>query len=310
MSSAAHGRNPSACDTGTSGRIERYLDPARRAGYVCHVLTCIGRLAISAASLLAVVPVPRFADRFVYFPTRAHDGGTPAALGLPYEDVELIAADGVRLHAWWVPAAAAQRTVLLLHGNAGNVSHRLDKLAVLNELDANALLLDYRGYGRSEGTPDEAGTYRDAEAAYDWLRGRGVAPPAIIAYGESLGGPIAVHLAAQRPLGGVVLESAPSSIAGVARHHYPWLPVQLLLSNRYDALAKIGQVRAPMLILHSPDDEIVPFAMAEALQGAAAAPVRLVRLSGHHNDAFIAAAEVYRAALRDFFERARNPLPM
>src|SRR5262249_5521186 len=247
--------------------------------------------------LLTLTSMARFADRLVYFPSRVHDGGTPAALGLDYEEVTLTASDGVHLHAWYVPAPASRRTVLFLHGNAGNISHRLDKLVVLNDLGADVLLLDYRGYGSSEGVPDEAGTYRDAEAAYDWLHGRGVSSNRVIAYGESLGGPIATDLAARRAVGGLVLESAPSSIFDVARYHYPWLPVSMFLSVRYDALGKIAQANAPLLILHSRDDELVPFTMAEALYAAAAPPKRLVPLHGGHNDNFIVSADTYRAAL-------------
>jgi len=259
------------------------------------------------AGLLAFAPMAQFADRLVYFPTRVHDGGTPAALGLAYEDVALTASDGVRLHAWYVPAPSATRTLLFLHGNAGNISHRLDKLAVFSDLGASVLLLDYRGYGHSEGKPDEAGTYRDAEAAYEWLRGRGVAVENLVAYGESLGGPIATDLAARRPVGGLILESAPSSILAVARYHYPLLPVGMFLSARYDALSKIGAVHAPLLVLHSPDDDIVPFSMAEQLYAAANPPKRLVRLRGGHNDNFIVAAETYRAAVNDFLHRASAP---
>lgn len=259
---------------------------------------------LAAGSLLAFTPMARLADRLVYFPSRAHDGGTPAVFGLAYEDVALTTSDGVRLHAWFVPAPAARRTLLFLHGNAGNISHRLDKLATLNELGADVLLLDYRGYGRSEGTPDEAGTYRDADAAYDWLRGRGVSAERIVLYGESLGGPIATDLAARQPVGGLILESSPSSILDVARYHYPWLPVAWFLSVRYDARAKIGRVHAPLLILHSPDDEIVPFDMAEQLYAAANGPKRLVRLRGGHNDNFMVAADTYRAAVNDFLHRA------
>ena len=258
------------------------------------------------AGLLAVMVMPRLGDRLVYFPSRALDGGSPRTLGLAYDDVTMTAADGVRLHAWWVPAPASRKTLLFLHGNAGNISHRLDKLAVLNEVDASVLLLDYRGYGRSAGAPDEAGTYRDADTAYEWLRARGVPAAAIVVYGESLGGPIAVDLAARREVGGLVLESAPSSIVGVARHHYPWLPVEWFLSVRYDALARLPNVRAPLLILHSPHDEIVPFAMAETLYAAAPGAKRLIRLDGGHNDAFIVAAPLYQAALRDFLNKAMS----
>jgi hypothetical protein len=257
-------------------------------------------LATWTATLLALTAMARPADRLVYFPSRALDGGTPAALGLAYQDVALTSADGVRLHAWWVPAAAARRSVLFLHGNAGNISHRLDKLAVLAGLDCSVFLLDYRGYGRSAGVPDEEGTYRDADAAYAWLRSRGLAAGSIVAYGESLGGSIAADLAARQPLGGLILESAPTSILAVAQHHYPLLPVGWFLSVRYDALARLPRVHAPLLILHSPGDEIVPFAMAEALLAAAPGRKRLVRLAGGHNDGFVVAAEVYQAALRAF----------
>ncbi len=264
----------------------------------------IAPLATLAVGFLAFAPMARLADRLVYFPTRVHDGGTPAALGLAYEDVDLRASDGVRLHAWFVPAPAPSRTLLFLHGNAGNISHRLDKLAVFTELGAGVLLLDYRGYGRSEGAPDEAGTYRDADAAYDWLLRRGIPAERIVAYGESLGGPIATALAARRPVGGLILESSPSSILAVARYHYPLLPVGMLLSIRYDALAKIGSVHTPLLILHSPEDEVVPFTMADQLYAAANPPKRLVRLRGGHNDNFMVAAETYRAALDDFLRGA------
>ena len=266
-----------------------------------------GALATSIVALLALGAMARPADRLVFFPSRELDGGTPKAYGLVYEDVALTTADGVALHAWWVPAPAARRSVLFLHGNAGNISHRLDKLAVLAGLDASVLLLDYRGYGRSEGTPDEAGTYRDADAAYAWLRARGIPPERIVVYGESLGGPIATDLASRQPLGGLVLESSPSSILGVAQYHYPLLPVSWFLSVRYDALERMPAVRAPVLIMHSPRDEIVPFAMAEELYAAAPEPKRLVRLDGGHNDNFIVAAEVYQAALRDFLERSDEP---
>jgi len=233
-------------------------------------------------------PMARLADRLVYFPSRVLDGGTPAALGLTYEDVELAASDGVRLHAWFVPAPRTPPVVLFLH-----------------EIGAAVMLLDYRGYGRSDGTPGEEGTYHDAAAAYDWLRRRHVAAQRIVVYGESLGGPIATDLASHRPVGGLILESAPSSIIGVARHHYPFLPVTLFLSIRYDAAAKIGGVRSPLLILHSPTDEIVPFSMAEELYAAANQPKRLVRLGGAHNDNFIVAAEAYRTALSDFLQRRK-----
>jgi len=268
-------------------------------------------LLLGAALLVPWLLAMSFADRLIYFPVRPHDG-TPGSIGLEYEDVRLTTSDGVRVHAWFVaargapdragghPRGAQRPAVLFLHGNAGNISHRLDKLAILYGLGADVLLLDYRGYGESEGAPSENGLYRDGDAAYDWLIARGFPAGGIVAYGESLGGTVATDLAARRPVGALVLESAPSSILGVARHHYPFLPVGVFLDDRYDALARIDRVSSPILILHSSDDEIVPFEMAEAMLAAARAPKRLVRLRGGHNDCFVVSAAIYRAALREF----------
>lgn len=271
--------------------------------------TRIPALAIRAGGTLwclaAVACMPRLADRLVYFPTRVHDAGTPAAIGLAYEDAAVTASDGVRLHGWFVPAPGPGPAVLFLHGNAGNVSHRLDKLALLHGLGASVLLLDWRGYGASEGAPDEPGLTRDAEAGWAWLRVRTAGGARLVAYGESLGGSLAVHLAAHHAADGLVLEGAPTSILAVAQHHYPWLPVALLLAARYDALGPIAHVRGPILILHARDDAIVPFAMAEALQRAAPAGARLVPLTGGHNDAVALSAAAYRAALAEFFGRLR-----
>jgi fermentation-respiration switch protein FrsA (DUF1100 family) len=286
--------------------------------------TALRPAALAGLLVIAVVAMPGFADRLVYFPMRAHDGGTPEAIGAPFEDVWLDASDGVRVHAWFVPAcapasgvgedstraAAPERArrlaVLFLHGNAGNVSHRLGKLETLRDLGVAVLMLDYRGYGASQGSPDEPGLYRDADAAYDWLIGRGLAAADVVLYGESLGGTVATELAARRPVGGLVLESTPSSILGVARHHYPFVPIKALLSARYDALSRIGRVSAPILILHSPEDEIVPFVMAEEMRAGARAPVRLVRLRGGHNDNFLVAAQAYRSALEEFLAERAN----
>jgi uncharacterized protein len=275
-----------------------------------------------AAPILAVSFMAGLADRFVYFPSPELDGGTPGALGLVYEDVSIAAGTGVQLHGWMVPASdagsrndgslaaargsdgrPARPVVLFLHGNAGNVSHRLDKLAMLHGLGASVLLIDYRGYGRSSGHPDEAGLYRDAEVAYDELERRGFRGEEIVLYGESLGGAVATELATRRKVAGVVLESAPTSILEVARHHYPILPVGILLAARYDALSRIDRVTAPILILHSSEDEIVPFTMAEQMRAAARGTVSFTTMRGGHNDGFLVSARIYQLALREFLEQ-------
>ena len=137
-----------------------------------------------------------YEPHLIYFPARDLER-TPAALGLPFEDVELRTADGERVHGWFLSAPApASVTVLLLHGNAGNISHRFEKLAVLRNLGADVLIVDYRGYGRSSGRPTETGTYRDADAAYEYLvQARGIDPRRLVLYGESLGAAVAVDLA-------------------------------------------------------------------------------------------------------------------
>jgi uncharacterized protein len=258
------------------------MSPARR--------TLIALLVI-AAGIVAALTVWLLANesRMVYFPIRELEA-TPARLGLAYEDVALHAEDGVALHGWFVPAPAtdaAAVTVLFLHGNGGNVSHRLEKLAVLNRLGAAVLLLEWRGYGRSAGSPSEAGLQHDARAAYDHLvRERGVDPRRLVVYGESLGSAHAAWLATEVPVGGVVLESAFTSARAVARRIYPWLPVAWVMRHRMDTLARMPRIAAPVLLLQSRDDEFFPYDHAERL-AAAARDARLVELRGGHNDAFL-----------------------
>ena len=243
-----------------------------------------------AIALLVVWREPNF----IYYPTR--DMAAPPDR---YEDVWLTTSDGVRINGWFVPAISnSNLTVLFCHGNAGNLSHRSEKIAILRELGANVFIFDYRGYGRSEGKPDEQGTYRDALAAYQHLSGP------VVLYGESLGSAVAVDLATKVPVAGVVIEEAFSSVAAVGQKMFPFLPVRLIVRNKYNTLSKIAGINAPLLILHSRDDEFFPMKHAESLFAAAREPKRLVELRGSHNDAFVVSADVYRAALRDFLGEA------
>jgi pimeloyl-ACP methyl ester carboxylesterase len=237
----------------------------------------------------------------IYFPDRAI-AATPDTVGLRYEDVWLTTADGVRIHGWFVPASPSTihhppSTILLLHGNAGNISHRFEKLEILHSLGANVLIIDYRGYGRSAGKPDEQGTYRDAEAA---LRHLGTEAARTILYGESLGSAVAVDLATKVPVRGVIIEEAFTSVGDVGQRMFPFLPVRWLVRNKYDTLGKIGRINAPLLIFHSRQDEFFSMRHAERLLAAAREPKRLVELRGSHNDAFLVSGETYRGALADF----------
>jgi fermentation-respiration switch protein FrsA (DUF1100 family) len=239
----------------------------------------------------------------IYFPMRAHEV-TPADLGLAHEEVELRAEDGVRLHGWFLPMKGSRLTVLVCHGNAGNVSHRLDRaLLMQSRLGVDTLLFDYRGFGASEGRPDEEGTYRDARAAYRWLVARGIGPERVLLFGESLGSAVALQLALEVDARALVLESAFASVPEMARAVYPFLPLWPFVRTRYDNLAKVGRLRMPLLVLHGERDEVVPFAQGRRVFDAAPEPKRFFAIPGAgHNDTYAAGGELYWGVLRDFLE--------
>jgi hypothetical protein len=191
--------------------------------------------------------------------------------------------------------------VLFCHGNGGNISHRLDKAARLRRTGVSLLFFDYRGYGLSEGAPSEQGTYQDAEAAYQWLLQRGA--KGVVFYGESLGCAVATEMARRHPEArGLILESPFTSTVAMAQLIFPRLPVSWILRYRYDNLAKIPGLRMPLLILHSPQDEIVPFAMGKRLFAAAPEPKRFVEMAGGHNDGYIDFGERYAAEVKRFLD--------
>ncbi len=225
----------------------------------------------------------------------------PTRIGLVFEEVELPTEDGEQLHGWWLPHPRARGTLLFFHGNAGNISHRLDSLATFHELGLNQLIIDYRGYGRSSGKPSEQGTYLDALAAWNHLtEQRGIAPDEIVLFGRSLGAAVAAWLAADTRPGALIMESGFSSLPDLAARLYPWLPARWLVRFRYDNLAALAGVGSPVLIVHSRDDEIIPYSHAEALYAAAGQPKSLLSLRGGHNDAIFRSREAYLAGLDVF----------
>jgi uncharacterized protein len=203
-----------------------------------------------------------------------------------FEDVWLKTADGIDLNAWFYPAtlnsSGPERAILICHGNAGNISHRLDLCSALLETGVSVLLFDYRGYGKSKGHPSEAGTYLDAEAAYDWLVRQGFSGPNIVVYGESLGGAIATELALRRPLGGLVLESSFSCTADIGAELFPWLPVRWINTIKYDTCSKLPRLKIPILVLHSRDDQLIGFHHAEKNFSLANEPKIFCELTGDH----------------------------
>jgi len=259
-------------------------------------------VAIIAAGIYAVLCTVLYLiqDRLVYYPDPDVDT-TPKQLKMPFEDLMLTTSDGVRISAWYVPAAKARGTVLFCHGNGGNISGRLDTLWTLNRLGMNVLLFDYRGYGTSEGKPNEAGTYRDAEACWKYLvEDKGLAARRIVIHGRSLGGAVAAHLAKDRAPAGLILESTFSSLPAMGAKVYPMFPVRLLSKYRYATAEYVAGVKCPVLCVHSPDDDIVPFAQGRAVFEAAPQPKRFVEIHGSHNSGYMESDEIYNPALKAF----------
>ena len=235
--------------------------------------------ALAVAALVLLTGCTMWIDRFVFFPDR-QVGPPPAGV----EERDIATEDGLRLHAWYVPPRDGGPVLLWSHGNAGNIDSRRALLPALAARGLGVLAYDYRGYGRSEGSPSEAGVYLDATAAFDALVTRGTDPTTIVCFGESLGGAVSIEVATRRRCGAVVAVSTFTRLADVARRHYG--PLGLLAGNRFDSLARLPRLSAPVLVAHGDQDEIVPFELGERLFAAASPPKRFVRLTGaDHNDA-------------------------
>ena len=261
--------------------------------------------AILAAGLLLAAGVGMrgwIVDRMLFLPTPGVDV-TPERLGIAAEEVFLTTEDRVRIHAFTVSAPGATRAILYLHGNAGNASHRLPIGALLAGLGAHVLLLDYRGYGRSEGRPDEAGVYADARAGLRHLvERRGLPERRVVLFGSSLGGAVAVDLAQDRSLAGVVLESTWSSLADAAANAFGPL-ARAFTRGRFDSMRKIGRLRSPLLFFHGDRDDIVPVALGRRLFDAAPEPKAFETLRGAgHNDTILVGGRAYLERIQRFLD--------
>jgi fermentation-respiration switch protein FrsA (DUF1100 family) len=258
---------------------------------------------IAACYALLTVMLYFLQERMVFLariPGRTLEA-TPHDAGFDYDDVTVTTDDGVSLHGWYVPAADPRGTVLFLHGNAGNISHRLDSIAIFRELALDTFIIDYRGYGQSEGKTSEEGTYRDAEAAWQYLVGeRGANPGKIIIFGRSIGGAVAAWLASRHQAAALVVESSFTSAVDVASRIYPFMPVRLITRLKYPVSNYVANARSPVLVVHSRDDEILPYAMGQSLYEAAPPPKAFLELRGGHNDAFILSRSRYRDELGRF----------
>jgi hypothetical protein len=237
----------------------------------------------------------------LYYPAR-EIRITPEDLRLAYEEIEFLTEDGHTLHGWWFPCKHARGTILVCHGNAGNIGDRVWMAGDLLRLGVNVFLFDYRGYGRSRGIATEKGLYRDARAAYEVVRARynDMDDPPVIVYGRSLGAAVAVQLAADKPVRGLIAESTFTSVVDMAGHLYPVLPVGLLCHDRYDSIRKVDRLKMPKIFAHSRGDTLIPYAMGRALYEKAAPPKRFYELTGDHNDSGWMQSSGYWRGLEQF----------
>jgi len=260
-------------------------------------------ILIWAVFLGAVFFYLRYIERrTIFYPDKKLEF-SPPQLGLDkFEDVFFVTADKIRLHGWFIPVENSRKTVLYCHGNAGNISHRIEKAMFFNRLGCSVFIFDYRGYGKSAGRPSEQGLYRDVEAAYEYLLSRPVDAGRIVGYGESLGGAVIIELAYGRRLSALISDSAFSSAKDMANYIYPYLP-HWLFSSRFDSLQKVKQINIPKLFIHSVNDEIVPFELGRKLYEAAGDPKEFLQIHGGHNSCFYESEEILEDKIGYFLDR-------
>ena len=243
-----------------------------------------------------------------FYPSRSVSV-TPEAIGLSYEDIRIRTEDGENITGWFLPAPATNaaslpacgRTLLFLHGNAGNISHRLDSLAYFHRLGFAVFIIDYRGYGQSTGKPSVKGTLLDAKAAWNWLlKQKKIRPEAIIIFGRSLGGAVAASLAGEVGPGALIMESSFTRLYDVGKSLYPFIPVSLFLPQDYDSVASLRGGNFPLLVVHSVEDELIPYALSERIFAAYDGPKQFLRINGSHNAGFQTDWARYLAGLEQF----------
>jgi len=248
-----------------------------------------------------------FERAFIFYPER-HFCGFPSNDGMEYQDVTLQGPDGTTIHGWFIPGRG-KVVVLFFHGNAGNISHRIEKTRLLFYPEIPSLMIDYHGYGRSHGTPSEKACYLDALTSWEYLvLERHFEPNQIILFGESLGGAVAVDLAAKKEVGAIILESTFPNIGVVANRFLPGLSV--FLKRKFDSLSKISRVHVPLLQLHGDEDDLVPYEVGRRLFQAANEPKEFFTIKGaHHNDTYETGGQAYLQVVHQFINRyiAVNP---
>jgi fermentation-respiration switch protein FrsA (DUF1100 family) len=267
-------------------------------------------IAVIVAVLIWSVIAMIFEERFIFFPDKYPSGRYKESPRVPnLVDCWITAEDGVKLHGWYVSNDSAIATLVIAHGNAGNISHRLDILQALQHTGFNVLMFDYRGYGRSDGSPSEDGTYKDGRAAFDYVQGLpNIDPYRIIIWGTSLGGAVAVDIATQRQAAGLILESTFTSAKDLAAIHYPFLPARYFIRTKLNSIDKIANIHIPLLVIHGTKDELVPMHLGKKLFAAANEPKEFYEIfNADHNNTFFIDKANYLNRVREFVVRCTSP---
>jgi fermentation-respiration switch protein FrsA (DUF1100 family) len=273
------------------------MDAARISKFIVNRLLVLGVALLVVAILIRV-----FENKFIYFPPHYPDGWvSPTVYALPVEDVWLTADDGVRINAWFLANSASPKVLLWFHGNAENIGMGLEQMKTLSHLGINIFAIDYRDYGKSEGSPNEAGVYRDGEAAYRYLvEARHFVPRNIFIYGHSLGGAVATEIAYRHECGGLIVESSFTSARDMARKIMKIPFMEYVTKSRFDSIGKIPQIHAPVMIIHGREDKLIPFSMGQRLYAAAREPKTFLATQSGHDDPYILGGKEYWDHWRTF----------
>jgi len=263
-----------------------------------------GALVLFSLLILFIIFLKYYEKKGIYFPVNKIDL-TPKEIGLEFEDICFFSSDGTELNGWFVPVKESRVTVLFCHGNAGNISHRIELIDMFCKLGLNVFIFDYRGYGRSHGSPSERGLYLDARAAYKYLIDKqNLDERSIVVYGKSLGANVSIELCSKIRPAALISESAFVSALEMGKKLFPFLPIKWLITVKYDALSKIVNITVPKLIIHSEDDEIIPFQHGRRLFEAAPEPKEFYPMRGGHNEAIFLSKKDFVARISTFLRES------
>jgi len=268
--------------------------------------TILITLALAWVALAGLIWL--FQEKLMFIPSRRMDA-TPENVGLAFDALTLSVDGGETIAGWFVPTDRERRgTLLFCHGNAGNISGRVDSVRMFADLGLDVLIFDYEGYGESTGKPGEVALHRDAMAAWTYLiEERAVPAREIVVFGRSLGGGPAAGLAARVDCAGLILESTFSSLPDLARQLYPWLAIRALVRHKFDSRARLAEIDRPLLVVHSPGDDVIPYSHGKALFEAGREPKTFLELTGDHNNGFIDSGRTYTDGMNDWLRGVLTP---